>query len=269
MRDPIVISTSPRQHRLHRPGQVEAGNQLEPLDRRHQVAFVQPARLVVDEDDAAADHHHHEDRHHDRSGQQVLDVRYVGIQLDDIKACRGEGALFLRLLVEAGHQSPDRRRHRRRDEVVRVVLDDREPGLPRTEDALRIIRRDGQHAIDAAGAKGVERRAFVAVRHGVERLRVGGDGTGQLSHPHRRHAAVLIDDRDRQVPHVAAEGVAEHDQLHQWKDQRHDDQQRAAAETAQLAFDDRPGAMHQCCSFRMMKRRGAGSCSASRRSRPV
>ena len=40
---------------------------------------------------------------------------------------------------------------------------------------------------------------------------------------------------------VAAEGIAEDDELHDREDHRHDDQHRAAPEPPQLAFDDRPG----------------------------
>ena len=58
---------------------------------------------------------------------------------------------------------------------------------------------------------------------------------------HRRHAVILIDDRQLQVLDVAAEGVAEHDQLHEREDHRHDDQHRAAPEAPQLAFDDGQG----------------------------
>ncbi len=43
----------------------------------------------------------------------------------------------------------------------------------------------------------------------------------QLAHLDRGHAVILIDDRHLEVLDVAAEGVAEHDQLHDRKDHRH------------------------------------------------
>ena len=101
---------------------------------------------------------------------------------------------------------------------------------------------------------------------------------GQLAHAHRRHAVVLIDDGDLQVLDVAAERVAEHDQLHDREDQRHDDQHRAAPEPPQLALDDGPGASHRSAPPRdeagavhrrrpAARRAGRGRCSARTRRR--
>ena len=57
--------------------------------------------------------------------------------------------------------------------------------------------------------------ALIAVVDRVECPRAGGDRVGQLAHPHRRHAVVLIDDADLQVLDVPAERVAEDHQLHE------------------------------------------------------
>ena len=78
----------------------------------------------------------------------------------------------------------------------------------------------------------------------VDRPRARRGGLGQLADLDRRHAVVLIDDGDLQVLDVAAEGIAEHDQLDERHDHRHDDQHRAPFESPQFAFDNRQDAMH-------------------------
>ncbi|MEZ5285077.1 MAG: hypothetical protein R2712_09765 [Vicinamibacterales bacterium] len=60
----------------------------------------------------------------------------------------------------------------------------------------------------------------------------------RLTHLDRRHAVVLVHDGHGEVAHVAAEGVAQHDELDQREDERHDDEKRASAEAPQLALDD-------------------------------
>ena len=108
-------------------------------------------------------------------------------------------------------------------------------------DAAREVRRNRQHAVDAAVAQIVERLPLVGVVDDVEGPRAGRRRRRASSRTlHRRHAVILIDDGQLQVLDVAAEGVAEHDELHERKDHRHDDQHRAAAEAPQLAFDDGP-----------------------------
>jgi hypothetical protein len=52
---------------LDRSGKNEAQNQLAFGDRRHQIAFMQAARFVVNERDAPADHGHDEDGHGNRA----------------------------------------------------------------------------------------------------------------------------------------------------------------------------------------------------------
>jgi hypothetical protein len=64
------------------------------------------------------------------------------------------------------------------------------------------------------------------------------------SHAHSRDAAVLIDDRDLEMFDVASHRVAQNHELHERKHHRDDDENRAAAKPAQLAFDDSPGAVH-------------------------
>ena len=55
---------------------------------------------------------------------------------------------------------------------------------------------------------------------------------------------IVIDDGDDQVLHVAAERVAQNDELDEREQQRKDDEERAAPEPPQFALDDGPGAMH-------------------------
>ena len=118
-------------------------------------------------------------------------------------------------------------------------------GVVLRQDAPRKVRRDRQHAVDAAVAQIGERLRPESLYSIVSKVaRAGGDGVGQLAHSHRRHAVVLIDDADLQVLDVAAERVAEDDELHEREDQRDDDERRAAPEPPQLAFDDGPGSMH-------------------------
>ena len=71
-------------------GQSETQDQFEFPDGRDEIALVQAARLVINENDAAADHGRNENGQHDGARQQKLDVRHVGINLDDGQ--RGVGA---------------------------------------------------------------------------------------------------------------------------------------------------------------------------------
>src|SRR5699024_4345285 len=102
------------------------------------------------------------------------------------------------------------------------------------------------------------------------RARARGDGARQLADLDGWHAVILIDDREPEVLDVAAERIAEHDELRQREDHRHDDQHRTAAETPQLALDDGPGSVHGY-PRRIMNGLSAadGACSASRSARPV
>ncbi len=86
-------------------------------------------------------------------------------------------------------------------------------------------------------------------------------------HFDRRHAVVLVHDADLKILDLSAEGVAEHDQLHQRHDDRNDHQRRAAPEPAQIAFDDGPDAVHivfilAACMNGLLA--AAGACNVSR-----
>ena len=164
-------------------------------DRRDQVALVQPARLVVDEDDAAADHDHHEDGHRDRAGQQVLDVRHVRVELDDVepplrgdprRPCVGSLNAATTLFIDAASEAKTKL------SVLSEIRASR--GALPCSDAAREARRNRQDAVDAAVAQIVRAPRPVRVVHGVERVRVRRDGRRQLADADRRHAVVLIDD---------------------------------------------------------------------------
>ena len=170
MSDPMVISTRAGNHGLDRPRQVEARNQLELRDGRDEIALVQAARLVVDEDDAAADHDHHEDRHHDRSraadtgctartGRSRPRPASAG---STRRAANGRAppALPMTLPIDAGQRG--------RDEVVAVVLDQRDAGRLAGQHAARVVGRNRQHAVQPAVAQVLQRRAFVGIQHRVE-----------------------------------------------------------------------------------------------------
>ncbi len=215
---------------------------------------MEAARLVVDEDDAAADHHHHEDRHHDRAGQEVLDVRDVGVDLDHVERhlVRHAPGVGFRLVVGA-HQPGEDAGQRVGHEVVGVVLDQRDPRVVLGQRATGEFGRDGEHAVDPAVAQVGKRAAGIVVQHRLEGAGIRGYRSRQLAQPDRRDAAVLVHDADPQVLDVTPEGVAQHHQLNQGEDHRDHDQDRAPAEPAQLALDECPGALHidlPCFAYR-------------------
>ena len=114
----------------------------------------------------------------------------------------------------------------------------------------REVGRDGQHAVDAPVAQVLDGLALIAVVHGFEGARPGGNRARQLANPDRRQPAILIDDADLQVLDVAAEGIAEDDELHDRHDQHHDDEHRAPPEPAELTFDDGPCSLHELSVLR-------------------
>ena len=254
---------------LDGPRQIEAGDQFELRDWRHQVAFVQATRLVVDEDDAAADHDHHEDRHHDRARQQVLDVGNVRIHLDHVERGLGGDARAGHRLVEGADERADVRGQRRRHEAVAVVLNQRDAGRILRQDPSRVVGRYGQDAVDASIAQVVERLSLVGVRRGVERPGVGGDGLRQLVDTHGRHPVIVIDDAQLEVLDVAAEGIAKDDELDQREDQRDDNERRTASKPAHFPLDDGQGASHQPRLNMKGESITDASCSESRSARPV
>ena len=147
-------------------------------------------------------------------------------------------------LVERGDDAVHRRPERGEDEVVGVVGDQGDAWRVALQRTAREAGRNDQGAVDPAVAQVRQRRAAVRVVHEVDRVRARRHRVRQLADADRRHAVVLIDDGQLEVLDVAAERIAEDDQLHEREDHRHDDQQRAAPEPAHLTFDDRHGSVH-------------------------
>ena len=169
MSDPMIMRTMPAITALIVPGDVEARDQLELGDRRHEIALVQPARLVVDEDDAAADHHHHEDRHHDRARQQVLDVGHVGIHLDHVeRRLRRTRAARPPAGCKPSTRLPDVAASVAETKLSVLSSMSATCGSFFCEHAAREIGRDGQHAVDPAVPQVGERGALVGVLDRVE-----------------------------------------------------------------------------------------------------
>ena len=112
--------------------------------------------------------------------------------------------------------------------------------------AAGILRRNDDRALDLAVAHVFHRLLIVVVVDGLKVRDVGPDGVEGLADPYRLRAAVLIDHAQLRVPDLAAEGVAQNDQLHQRKHHRHQHQRRRAEELAHLAFDDGHHSVHGC-----------------------
>ena len=139
-------------------------------------------------------------------------------------------------------------------------------GLGAGQDFAREIAAEFQHAVDLPLPQIAQRRRGIGVGHRVEGLRVGGDGLEHFLELHGGHAVVLIHHADVEMLDFAAKGIAQHDQLHQRHDHGNDDQRRAAAEPAQVAFNDGKDAVHGGQFLCMMNAlsAAAGACRASR-----
>ena len=90
--DPMPTMMTPGHHGLDGAGEIQPEHQFEFRDRRDQITFVHPARLVVDVQHAAADHHRDEHREHERTRQQILHVLDVGIEFDNLQRSLLENA---------------------------------------------------------------------------------------------------------------------------------------------------------------------------------
>ena len=88
------------------------------------------------------------------------------------------------------------------------------------------------------------RNRLVAVIKRREGFGIGGDGLEHLVQFDRRNAVVLVHDADLEVLYLPAERIAEHDELHERHEHGHEHERRTAPETAQVAFDDGPDAVH-------------------------
>ena len=86
---------------------------------------------------------------------------------------------------------------------------------------------------------------MIGVGEGVVGFGVGGDGVEHFLEADGGEAVVLVDDADLEVFEVAAEGIAEDDELGEGHDDGDHDEGGAAAEAAEVAFDDGPDSVHQ------------------------
>ena len=81
------------------------------------------ARLVVDVEHAAANHHRDEHRQCDRTGQQILHVFDIGVELDNIERRFLQQARLDRGLVKRVGELADFLFNRGTHEVIAVVDD--------------------------------------------------------------------------------------------------------------------------------------------------
>ena len=87
--------------------------------------------------------------------------------------------------------------------------------------------------------------ALVVVIGGQEGARVRAHGADALQHIHRFRSPIQVDHAQDDVLDIAAEGVAQDDQLHQRQHQRGEEQRRAAAELAHVALDQGQSSLHR------------------------
>ena len=256
------------QRGLDGAGDIQPEDQLEFRDRRDQVALVHAARLVVDVQHAAADHDRDIHGQRDRHGQKILQVIHVRVKLDDLE---GDGfrqpVLNLRR-VHRIHQRLHLGLQAGRSEQVGVIDNEAQLGRILGVNAPRVLLRNDDRGIDFAGAHVLARLHLVVVLDGGEGLDVGGDGIEGLAHLYRLRSMVVIDHGDVRAHDLAAEGIADDDQLQNRQHQRHDHQRGRAEKLAHLALDDGKHSVHGCAPGRGGMVKTGFTCS-SRSWRPV
>ena len=234
-----------RHDRLQRARNIQSGHQFELGDRRHQITFVHPARLIVDVQHAAADHDRDEHGQRDRSGQQIFHVLDVGIQLNRVERNLLHDARGLDIgIIQRRGQFAEFLLQGRAHEVVGVVHHQRNPRMVLLINAARVFRRNNDGAVQLSGAHVFHRLLVAVVRHRKKRLRIGLHCRQRLAHLHRLRTMVLIDNPEPRLFDLAAECVAQHDKLHQGKDHGDQHQRGRAKELAQLALDNCPHPVH-------------------------
>ena len=159
-------------------------------------------------------------------GSRYCTYGTYGIDLDDRQRRRGRDARRGQRVDCSGRSMPPSVPSSVADgELVGVVLDQRQARVGAGQHLAREVRRDVQHAADLAVAQVVRAPPPGRCRRSVSNgARVGRHRLEHLLQLHRRHAVVLVDDADLEVLHLAAEGVAQHDELHHRHDHRDDDQ---------------------------------------------
>ena len=138
-------------------------------------------------------------------------------------------------------------------DVVGVVDDERDAGMILLVNAARVFRRNDDGAVELAGAHVFHGLLVAVVGNGSEGVRVGLDRGQSFANFHRLRALILIDDAEACVLDLAAEGVAQHDELDQWKHHGYQHQRRRAEEFAQFALDNGPHSIHKTPECRRLK----------------
>jgi hypothetical protein len=205
---------------------------------------VNAAGLVVDIEHAPADHHGNKHCERDGAGQKIFHVLDVGIKLHDLQnglleKARLDGGL-VQSLGDIGQFLLERRAH----EVVAVVDDQRDLRAVLLVHAARILRRDNHSALDFSVANVVARAGLVVVVDGQEGAHVGAHRVESLPDLQRLRATILIDDTEARIFYLAAERIAQHDELHQRKNHGRQHQGGRAEELAHFALDNRHHPIH-------------------------
>ena len=208
-------NTDARHHRLDGAGEVQSEDQLQPGDGSYQVALVHASCFVVDIEHASADHHRHIHRERDRAGEQILHVLDVRVELDDL-----ERDLLHHLLLNDGSiQGVDQGLHfcfqTAAHGLVAVVDHQADGRRIAGQDAARILRRDDHRSVDFAGAHVFSRLLLIVIGDRGEGADIDGDGVEGLFDFERLRAAIVIDNAHARAANLAAEGVAQDNQLDQ------------------------------------------------------
>src|SRR5581483_2131326 len=237
--------------------------------RGDEISFVHTPGFVVDVQHAPADHDRHEHRQRDRAGQKILHVLDVGIEFYDIERSFLQQPGFDGGLIERVGQVRQFLLQRGTHEIVAVIYYQGDPGMVLLVDAPRILWRNNHRALDLAIAHILHRLLVVVVVHRLEGANVGAHGIEGLANFERLGAAVLVHYSEARVAYLAAEGVAQHDQLHQGKYHGGHHQRRGTEELAHFALDNRHHSVHGCIPGRGGMTKPYDLTSSSRSWRPV
>jgi hypothetical protein len=208
---------------------------------------VNSASFVIDVQHASADHDGDEHGEGDRSGQEVLEIFNVRVELDDFKRssvgdARGRGLGLVERRDQLLHFVLQRGGH----ELIAVVDDHAKLGILSGVKAARKLRRNDERAFEASLANVFAGADLVGVRHGAEGADVGLHGVESLIDAHCLGTVILIDDGYAGIADFSTEGVAEDDELHERHDHGGDHECRGAEKLAHLALDDGEHSIHGC-----------------------
>src|SRR5581483_9546686 len=249
--------------------QIQSKYQFSLGNRRDQVAFVDATRLVVDIKHAPANHDRNKHGQCDRSREQVLHVLDVGIEFDDLKRGLAQNSWLNFGLVQSRGQLGQALLERRTHEVVGVIDHQGDARVVLFVDSPRVLWRNDDCALDFAVTDILHGLLVVIVVDGHEGADIGAHRIESFANLQRLSTAVLIDQSHLGIANLAAKGIAQHNELHQWKDHRHQHQGGGAEELAHLALDDGQHAIHGCNPGRGGITKPCALTSSSRNWRPV